>query len=144
MRRFLIVANQTLGGDHIIDEMQRRIAEGPCAFYVVVPATLPQDHLVATDGQARALARARLDRALERFSRLDADVTGEVGDERPLDAIVDALLGDHYDGIILSTLPAGLSRWLWMDLPSRVERQFDLPVTHIIAEPEPVTAAARR
>jgi hypothetical protein len=63
---------------------------------------------------------------------------GEVGDERPLDAIRDALREGSYDGIILSTLPAGVSRWIGMDLPHRAERTFSLPVTHVIAESEPV------
>jgi hypothetical protein len=39
--------------------------------------------------------------------------------------------------MVLSTLPPGVSRWLGMDLVSRVERAVDLPVTHIIAESEP-------
>lgn len=138
MQRYLVVANQTLGGEHLRQELESRVADGPCAFHVVVPATAAQDQWVHTEGGATAVAQERLDEARRRFAELDGEVTGEVGDERPLDAIRDAVRDGDYDGIILSTLPAGISRWLGMDLPHRVEREFDLPVTHVIAESERV------
>jgi hypothetical protein len=59
-----------------------------------------------------------------------------VGDPSPVEAIRDALRDREFDGIILSTLPPGISRWLRQDLPSRVEKEFDLPVTHVIGEAE--------
>jgi hypothetical protein len=40
---------------------------------------------------------------------------------------------EHFDEIISSTLPSGISRWLGMDLPSRAERKFKLPVATITA-----------
>ena len=39
MSRFLVVANQTIGGSELMDEIRRRIASGPSSFYVLVPAT---------------------------------------------------------------------------------------------------------
>ncbi len=44
---------------------------------------------------------------------------------------------EPFDEIILSTLPPGMSRWLKMDLPHRVEAVYGLPVTHIIGQPSP-------
>jgi hypothetical protein len=38
-----------------------------------------------------------------------------------------------WDGIIVSTLPPGISRWLGLDAVSRIRREFDLPVTHLVA-----------
>lgn len=137
MRRYLVVANQTLGGEHLADEVRGRVAAGPCRFHIVVPATQPKDHPVWTEGEARTLARERLDRARARFRELGAEADGEVGDERPLDAVRDAVLGREFDEVILSTLPAGISRWLGQDLVHKVERALDLPVTHIIGESEP-------
>lgn len=134
MRRYLIVANQTLGGDHLLEAVRGLASGEDCSFHVLVPATRPHDHLVATEGEGIAIAKSRLDRALERFGALGIEVTGEVGDPRPLDAIRDAFLEADYDGIVLSTLPAGVSAWLGMDLPNRVQRAFPVPVTHVVAE----------
>ena len=137
MGRYLVVANQTLAGDHLVAEVRQRMANDPDAsFYVVVPATHPRDHMTWTEGEARALAQDRLDQALERLRTEGASVEGEVGDENPVQAIDDALRAGDFQEIILSTLPAGTSRWLRQDLPTRVERRFELPVTHVVGEPD--------
>ena len=39
MSKYLVVANQTLGGDHLMDEVRRRAAAGPSSFCVIVPNT---------------------------------------------------------------------------------------------------------
>src|SRR5688572_17154590 len=135
MRRCLVVANQTLGGEHLEAEVRRRLAAGPCRFHLVVPATPPSDHATWVEGEAKVLARERLDLALEKFRAMGAQVDGEVGDARPLLAIGDALRHAEFDEIILSTLRPGASRWLKMDLPHRAERQFELPVTQVTDAP---------
>src|SRR5438874_2419927 len=95
-----------------------------------------------TEGEARELARTRLDHALDRFRALGAEADGEVGDGRPLEAVRDALREGGYDEVILSTLPPGLSRWLKLDLPTRVAKAFGLPVTHVVADAEPGSRTA--
>ena len=138
MRRYLVVANQTLGGEHLAMKVKELLAEGPCRFHVLVPATVPADHAVYTEGQAEALAKQRLDDALARFRDMGAEADGEVGDASPFEAIADTLREEEdFDAIVLSTLPVGASRWLKQDLPHRVERSFGLPVTHIVGEAEP-------
>jgi hypothetical protein len=136
MRRYLVVANQTLGGSHLIDKVRETIAAGPCTFHVLVPATAPGHFATWTEGEALAVAQERLDTALTRFKELGAEAAGEVGDPDPLQAIADALRERPFDEIILSTLPPGASRWLRQDLPHRVERSFSVPVTHVVAEVE--------
>jgi hypothetical protein len=131
MRRFLLVANQTLGGEHLLDAVRSRLDGGACRFHVLVPATPPQDQLTWTEGEAAAIARERLEKAVARLAELGAEATGAVGDPDPLQAIGDALRARPFDEIILSTLPAGISRWLGWDLPCRVERSFGLPVDHV-------------
>lgn len=140
MRCYLVVANQTLGGEHLAGKVKECMAAGPCRFHVLVPATPPQDHLTWTEGAARSVAEARLQKAVERFRSLGAEVTGEVGDPNPMMAIDDVCRGEEFDEIILSTLPPGASRWLKRDLLHRLERRFAIPVTHVIGQPEPVTA----
>jgi hypothetical protein len=137
VRRYLVVANQTLAGRHLADTVRERLGAGPCMFHVVVPATAPADHALWTEGEAVGLAGERLELALKRFRDLGAEADGEVGDPSPVEAIRDALADREFDEIILSTLPPGLSRWLRQDLPHRVEKAFDLPVTHLVGEAEP-------
>jgi hypothetical protein len=135
VRRYLVVANQTLAGGHLASKVRELLRRGPCRFHILVPATPPSDH-VWTEGEAREIARRRLERAIERFRELGAEVDGEVGDEHPVQAIRDVLdRGEEVDEIILSTLPPGLSRWLKLDLPHRVEA-LGLPVTHVIGHRE--------
>ena len=135
MRRYLVVANQTLGGPHLLS-LLRELARKPATFHVLVPASPPADHLW-TESEARAVARKRLEIALERFKALGAqEVTGEVGDPRPLQAIEDAMEREPFDEIVLSTLPPKLSRWLKLDLIHRVESTYEVPVRHVIGPRE--------
>ena len=134
-RSILIVANQTAGAAHLKTLVRDRMAAGPCRFTLLVPATPPAEHMTWTEGEARALAEERLADALAGLRGIGADIDGMVGDPRPLSAVGDAVLEHSYDEIVVSTLPPGASRWLKQDLPHRVERQFRLPVTHIVAEP---------
>lgn len=133
MKDYLVVANQTLGGDQLVAELERRIAEGPCRLHIVVPANVSAEGWTHAQDDAHAIASERLTDALERFSELGAEVDGHVGDERPLDAMRDALRRSPCDEIILSTLPRGASRWLGMDLVSRAIRTFSIPVAHVEA-----------
>jgi hypothetical protein len=136
-KQILVVANQTLGGTSLRSEIQRRLADDTCKLTLVVPATPPQEHATWTEGEAIDIARHRLDAAIKTFSEMGADVEGVVGDASPITAIDDALRVKNYDEIIVSTLPPGLSRWLKQDLPHRVERRYELPVTMIIGAKEP-------
>jgi hypothetical protein len=133
MRRYLIVANRTLAGPALTDEVVARQAAGPCLFHIVVPASREHGVAVWTEGQAIAHARFALEQAITLFGDAGVAVTGEVGDENPLLAVGDVLREAEFDEIIVSTLPAGPSRWLKRDLPRRVEREYGLPVTHVVA-----------
>jgi hypothetical protein len=126
VRRYLIVANQTLLGDPLFARVKECLAAGPCEFHLVVPATHAPGRAVQTESRDHAFAAKRLADGLERFRALGVEVEGEVGDARPFDAIRDVLLhAPPFDEIILSTLPPGLSRWLHQDLPRRVARAFE-------------------
>ena len=136
MRRYLVVANQTLGGGHLL-ALLRELAEEPSTFHVLVPASPPVDHLW-TESESILIARTRLETALERFRSVGIEATGEVGDGRPLQAIDDVLAQDTFDAIVLSTLPPRLSKWLRLDLVHRVRTSFGLPVHHVISQRETV------
>src|SRR5437764_4050916 len=118
MRELLVVANQTLGDQSLLERVRACIKDGPCRIHIVVPATPLAEHLTWVEGEARALAKRRLESALVQFRCLGADVTGVVGDGNPILAIEDALREGRFDEIVVSTLPPGISRRLRLDLPS--------------------------
>jgi hypothetical protein len=138
-RRILVVANQTACGDELLAVIETRAGDGPCHFTLLVPATPPAEHATWTEGEAKALATRRMEEALARFEDVGGiDADGVVCDAHPVRAIDDVLLDRNYDEIILSTLPPGVSRWLKLDLPRRVEQRFALPVTTVIGSRHPV------
>lgn len=142
MRRYLIVAHKTIGGEHLLERVRECLAAGPCHFHLLVPKSPTQSPTTTySDGQLTAQAQARLDEAKAEFEALGADVSGEVGDENPVYAIDTVVRraereGISYDEILLSTLPQSVSRWIRFDVPRRVARQFSIPVTHLVAKPK--------
>jgi GABA permease len=135
MPTILVVANQTLGGAALTARLEERNRQEPCDFYVVVPATPPKEHLVWTEGEARAIASERLERCLGQLRDAGLSADGQVGDANPMLAIGDALRGRDVSGVIIATLPAGVSRWLKRSLPERVARRVDVPVDHVVIDP---------
>ena len=150
MRHYLVVANQTLGQPQLLDRLQACMTEGPCRFFLLVPATHAHDrgHMGFSPAEARAIAQHRLDGALAKLRRLGADVHGEVGDPSPIVAIGEVLRHRDFDELILSTLPPGPSQWLRRGVPEGIERLFNRPVTLVVApaesaEPRPPVATPR-
>jgi hypothetical protein len=153
MRRYLVVANQTLRHDELRDELRKRIDAGQCSFYLLVPDTRAADypddaaiaalqpsmswwltdyHGPATDEEATAQARERLGLMLDDLGALGAPAEGDLGSPRPMEAMEKVFTDHQFDEIIMATLPQPLSRWLGADLPHRAERRFKLPVATII------------
>ena len=149
----LVVANQTLGGQELLNAVRDRMSSGPAEFWILVPAS-PTTHLVndfnslscafpvdpdllpsaadvGTREQGIAEAKSRLDTELVRLRQIGATADGAVGDPDPLKAIENTLPQRAFDEIILSTLPQGISRWLALDLPHRIRRRTDIPLTVI-------------
>jgi hypothetical protein len=138
MRCYLVVAHRTLGGPHLLAELQRRREDDPyCTFHLVVPEHHPANH-GWSDRSVRVAAKATLDEMLERLAEMRIGATGEIGDVNPVYAVGSVLRRDgaeHYAGIILSTLPRGISRWWLFDVPKRMAAAYpQLPLTHVVAE----------
>ena len=79
------------------------------------------------------MAEAKLHAVVKKLTAAGVHVKGAVGDPDPLRAVKEAAATGEYDEIIVSTLPARVSRWLHQDLPGRLEHTFHLPVTHVPA-----------
>jgi hypothetical protein len=141
--RVLVVAHKTAATPPLIEAVRERAARGPCAFTLLVPNAAHGLHKVVdpedqTDDETRdvlALALPLLEEAA------GGSVEGKVGDPNPMNAIQDAVNIDGYDEIILSTLPARVSRWLKLDLPSKIGG-LGLPVTTVTAREGAAPAAA--
>ena len=142
VRRYLVVANQTLGGEELWGAIRERIAGGDCHFHLLVPATPAAQldpgsttEVVGEGGSGedlgRRLARQRMRHELDRMRELGASVSGEIGVADPVDAVRVVLHRWEFDEVILSTLPGRRSRWLAADLPTKIRRGFKLPVTQV-------------
>ena len=151
MHRYLVVANQTLDSDELAALVRERTAEGPCEFWLVVPATPVKDlasnampvpmpvmgGVLTVPGppeEARRLAQMNLDAAVKKLSAAGANVKGAVADPDPVRAVAEAVSSREFDEIIVFTLPPRLSRWLHQDLPTRLQHEFHLPVTDVVVK----------
>lgn len=139
MGRILVVANQTVVGSELLAEVERLKRVDPdVELTVLVPATEPKDQPVNDHGQplhhdlGRKQANERLVHALTAFRKIGASVEGSVGPADPMQAVQEAMTHGNFDSIVVSTLPVGVSKWLNMDLPHRLERRFGLPVEHVV------------
>jgi hypothetical protein len=138
----LVVAHQTAATPDLLAAVRERAQHGSVKFHLVVPR---QPH-----GMAKVLnphetghddARDVLKQALPKLSEAaGSTVSGSVGDSEPLMAIQDAVHLGHYDEIIISTLPLGVSRWMRLDLISKT-RALGLPVEHVAADAGAVAEA---
>jgi hypothetical protein len=141
--RILIVANRTAATQPLLDAVRDRAGAGPAEFHLMMPASPQGLHrVVDPEDNGREEATARLGVALPLLSEAaGSTVTGEVGSHDPLGAVHDAMQGARYDEIIISTLPKRLSRWLKLDLPSKLAG-LGVPVTLI--NPDRTTEGANR
>jgi hypothetical protein len=133
-KRVLVVAHRTAATPALLDAVRERAARGPTAFTLLVPNVAHGLHrVVDAEDQAQDEAEAVLELALPLLEEAaGAPVEGIVGDPEPLNAVQDAVNLRGFDEIIISTLPARVSRWLRLDLPHKVGG-LGLPVTTITA-----------
>jgi hypothetical protein len=140
--RVLVVAHRTAATPALLDAVRERVARGPCAFTLLVPNVAHGLHrVVDAEDQDQDAAHAVLELALPLLEEAaGAPVEGMVGDPEPLNAVQDAVNLRGFDEIIISTLPARVSRWLRLDLPHKVGG-LGLPVTTITARQREGSAA---
>jgi cell pole-organizing protein PopZ len=130
--RVLVVAHQTAATPPLIEAVRERSARGPAVFTLLVPKLAPGMHKVVdaedvgSEHEEQVIAHAKP--LLEEAA--GSEVEGIVGDHNPLDAVQDAVNMRGFDEIIISTLSPKVSRWLKLDLPSKVAG-MGLPVTTV-------------
>jgi hypothetical protein len=140
--RVLVVAHRTAATPALLNAVRERAARGSCAFTLLVPNIAHGLHrIVDAEDQDDDAAQGVLALALPLLEEAaGAPVAGIVGDPEPLNAVQDAVNLQGFDEIILSTLPARVSRWLRLDLPSKVGG-LGLPVTTITANEQSAAPA---
>jgi hypothetical protein len=136
-RRILVVANETVGGSRLREEIRRRSEGYEEQVFVVTPAlNSPLRHWASDEDDARAKAQERLDASLSRLRAAGVDAKGEVGDGEPLQAMEDALRLFGADEIIISTHPEGRSHWLEKGVVRAARERFAVPITHVVVDLE--------
>jgi hypothetical protein len=129
----LIVANRTAATPGLLSEVRERVKRGPCRFTLLVPRPFYDP-----DTEEAAIT---LELALPLLEEAAGGrVEGLVGDTDPFVAVRQALDGESFDEVIVSTLPTHVSHWLRLDLPARVKR-LGLPVTVVTAKQRALAAA---
>ncbi len=134
-RHILVVANETVAGERLRDEIRERSEGYREQVFVVCPAlNSPIRHWASDEDPARASAHDRLEASLARLRDLGIEARGEVGDGEPLQAIEDALRTFGADEIIISTHPEGRSHWLEKGVVTGARERFAVPITHVVVD----------
>ena len=133
--RVLIVAHRTAATPLLLNAVRARAARSLCAFTLLVPRPYWDPDTEEAE-MTLELAIPLLEEAA------GGHVAGLIGDSDPFVAVREAVTRIGIDEILISTLPARVSRWLRRDLPHRVE-EFGLPVTVVTAQQSKRAVAER-
>ncbi|HEX5376700.1 MAG TPA: hypothetical protein VFW48_11145 [Solirubrobacterales bacterium] len=134
--RLLVVANETVEGEALLEEIRGRCRGRNCEILVVTPALTGSraSHWASDVDEAIELARQRMELSLIAIGQLGLKARGEIGDSDPNVAIEDALRVFPADEIVISTHPPDRSRWLERGVVDRAREQIDLPITHVVVD----------
>jgi GABA permease len=140
VERVLVLANETVNGDELLDELRAIDRARNAQYFVCVPANpidtgqaMHQGAVYLWEATTEA-AQARLDRTLAvlRSEGLHAD--GALGNYKPLRALADAVADFSPDRLVICTMPEDRSAWLRYDVVDRARETYDIPVTHVVVE----------
>jgi hypothetical protein len=144
-KRILVVANRTLATDELRTELLRLAAEGT-ELHLVAPILASRAHYIASDiDRELADARDRLHDALAWADVNGVALTGRVGDPNAaLGAIEDELRRSCAHEVLIATLPPHKSNWIETGILTRLRAELEIPVTHIVADPDRLPTVSRR
>ena len=145
-RRVLVLANQTVEGRELLDELRSIDRAGRAEYFVCVPANpidtgtaMHEGAVYIWDATVQA-AQERLDRTLTVLRSEGLSAQGELGSFKPLKALEDAVGQFKPDRLVICTLPEERSGWLRFDIVERARETYALPVTHVVVDPAAVPA----
>jgi hypothetical protein len=123
----LVIANETVLGDHLLNRIRERAGESRASFLIISPQSDPSE-------AAHPDAERRLKRALAELRGAGIDAHGQVAHPDPFSAAMEAIHEERVDEIIVSTFGPERSGWLRRDLIERLRSETRLPVEHVVAE----------
>lgn len=134
--RVLVVANETVEGAALLEEICERCRGRRSEALVVTPALVASrtSHWASDVDEAIELARQRMELSLIALRGAGVKAKGEIGDSDPMVAIEDSLRAYPADEIVISTHPPERSRWLERGVVERAREEIDLPVTHVVVD----------
>jgi uncharacterized membrane protein len=134
--RLLVVANETVQGEALLNEIRDRCHGRRSEVMVVTPALAASraSHWASDIDEAIELARQRMELSLIEIRQLGLKAKGEIGDSDPNMAIEDALRVFPADEIVISTHPPDRSRWLEHGVVDKAREQIELPITHVVVD----------
>lgn len=135
--RVIVLANQTVGGRALLEEIKSRCKGRESEILVVVPAltSSPLEHWASDVDGAIAEARQRLEDSLRAMESAGLTARGSVGDHHePNAALEDALRYFAADEVIISTHPPEKSKWLERGVVDRARREVPLPIAHVVVD----------
>jgi hypothetical protein len=132
--RVLVVAHKTAATPALLEAVRERAQRSPAKFTLLVPNPVHGLHTVVdAEDVEEGEGQTVLELAIPLLEEAAGDrVEGMVGDPSPMNAIQDAINIHGFDEVIISTLPARVSKWLKLDLPSKITG-LGLPVTTVTA-----------
>ncbi len=131
-RRVLVVANDTLGEEGLLSEVERLAASPETRVLLLVPAVISSaSRLSGAVDTILEQTRVRLTAALDRVGH-ESVVAGEVSPARPLQAIEDAFATFSPDEVIVATAWDDAAAGLEPQLGSLVRERFAVPVRHLV------------
>ena len=119
----LVVANQTVGDEHLLEMIKSRASDGNHRFVLIMPQG---DGSVGDPYQ-------RLAQVLRQLEEAGVEIVGQVVHPDPFTAIQNAVRWYTVDEIIISTFEPERSGWLRADLVGRVRGATGKPVEHVVA-----------
>jgi GABA permease len=136
-KRVLIIANEAVADRPAgVPEIVRRQVLEADEVRLVAPALTTRLQSWTSDiDRARSAADERMRAIVGSIAQTGQEATtGAVGDERPLQAVEDALAAFPADALILAVHAPDIQNWRERRLAERVRSRFGIPVTEMLLD----------
>ncbi len=119
----LVVANQTVLGSPLLDEIRERAAKSPSGFLIISPQ--------GDSAGSYEDAEKRLLRAVTVLRSEGIEAHGQISHPDPFAAVMQTIEDERVDELIVSTFPDARSGWMRRKLLERLRDETKLPITHV-------------